>query len=156
MHATARIPIGASATRTTRVTPELTVAHFHRHMPAVYGTPMMIYLMEVAAAEAIAEFLPEGWVSVGTRVDVRHLAATPVGQTVTATARVVACGEATVTFVVEAHDGHECIGTGTHERAPVDPARFQRRLAAKASAPPAGSTALLEVDNAPPTTDLPR
>ena len=87
MTATANIPLGAAATRTVQVTRELTVAHFHPHMPEVYGTPMMIYLMEVAATDAIAAYLPEGWVSVGLKVDITHLAATPAGFTVTATAR---------------------------------------------------------------------
>ena len=53
MDATANIPAGVSASTTVEVTRELTVAHFHEHMPEVYGTPMMIYLMELAAARAI-------------------------------------------------------------------------------------------------------
>ena len=84
MRATSNIPVGASASKSVVVTRELTVAHFHPDMPEVYGTPLMIYLMEVAAADAIHKYLPEGWVSVGVRVDVKHLAATPVGLTVTA------------------------------------------------------------------------
>ena len=75
----ANIPIGASARKSVVVTRDLTVAHFHPNMPEVYGTPMMIYLMEVAAAEAIEKHLPDGWASVGAIVSVRHLAATPVG-----------------------------------------------------------------------------
>ena len=111
-----RIELGASASRSVVVTRELTVAHFHPDMPEVYGTPMMIYLMEVAAAEAVERFLPEGWVSVGVMVDVRHLAATPVGLTVTARAEVIAVEEGRVTFAVEAHDGLEKIGEGRHAR----------------------------------------
>ena len=82
------ILIGASASESVVVTRELTVAHFAAHMPEVYGTPLMIYLMELASARAIAPFLPPGSVSVGTEVNVKHLAATPVGLTVTATATV--------------------------------------------------------------------
>ncbi len=137
MTATANIPLGAAATRTVQVTRELTVAHFHPHMPEVYGTPMMIYLMEVAATDAIAAYLPEGWVSVGLKVDITHLAATPAGFTVTATARVVAVGDDnTVTFAVEAHDGMERIGTGTHVRAAVATERFARRFQAKQAGVP--------------------
>src|SRR3954468_4906517 len=89
MKATANIPVGASASRSVVVTRELTVAHFHPDMPEVYGTPLMIYLMEVAAADAIKEYLPEGWVSVCIEVNIKHLAATPVGLTVTARAEVI-------------------------------------------------------------------
>jgi predicted thioesterase len=108
------------------VTRELTVAHFHPDMPEVYGTPLMIYLMEVVAADAIQKFLPQGWVSVGVQVDVKHLAATPVGLTVTARAEVVSIDDHTVTFIVEAHDGIEKIGEGRHVRAPVHLERFVR------------------------------
>lgn len=127
------IPIGAAAERSVVVTREMTVAHFHPGMPEAYGTPFMIYLMEVAAADAIQPYLPAGWHSVGIGVSVRHLAATPVGRTVTARARVVAADDQTVTFAVEAHDGAERIGEGTHVRAPIDLARFNKRLAAKAA-----------------------
>src|SRR3954465_13348483 len=102
MKATANIPIGASATQSVVVTREPTVAHFHPDMPEVYGTPMMIYLMELAAAAAIREYLPAGWVSVGVAVNIRHLAATPVGLTVRARAEVIAVEGQTVTFKVEA------------------------------------------------------
>ncbi len=93
MKSTANIPIGASAVRSVEVTRDLTVAHFHDHMPEVYGTPMMIYLMEVASAAAIEDYLPEGWVSVGVGVNIQHMAATPVGFTVTAKAEVVEVGD---------------------------------------------------------------
>ena len=135
MNATANIPVGASATATVQVTRDLTVAHFHEHMPEVYGTPLMIYLMEVAAADAVQKYLPDGWVSVGTRVNVKHLAATPVGFTVTARADVTEVRENMILFSVEAHDGVDRIGEGTHARAPVDLRRFEQRVRAK-SAPP--------------------
>lgn len=133
MKVTSGIPIGASASRSVIVTRELTVAHFHPNMPEVYGTPLMIYLMEVVAADAIQKFLPEGWVSVGVLVDVKHLAATPVGLTVTARAEVVSVDDHTVTFIVEAHDGIEKIGEGRHVRAPVHLERFVQRVKAKSS-----------------------
>ena len=118
-------------TETTVVTREITVAHFHPQMPEVFGTPFMIFLMEVAANNAIQALLPPGWVSVGTEVNVKHLAATPVARTVTATARVASVSDRLVTFSVEAHDGVEQIGVGTHARAAIDLARFERHLQAK-------------------------
>jgi predicted thioesterase len=131
MKVTANIPPGATASRSVVVTRELTVAHFHEDMPEVYGTPLMIYLMEVAAAAAIQAYLPEGWVSVGVLVDVKHLAATPVGLTVTARAEVTGVEDNAVTFKVEAHDGVEQIGEGRHIRAPVHLERFVRRVKVK-------------------------
>ncbi|HKY06220.1 MAG TPA: hotdog domain-containing protein [Blastocatellia bacterium] len=133
MKATANIPVGASAEQSQEVTFEMTVARYHRDMPAVYGTPMMIYLMEVTAAAAIGRYLPEGWVSVGVVVNVSHLAATPVGATVTAKASVVGVDDHTITFSVEAHDGVEKIGEGVHVRAPVEMSRFLKRVEAKKS-----------------------
>jgi fluoroacetyl-CoA thioesterase len=132
MKPAANIPIGASAEKSIEVTRDLTVAHFHANMPEVYGTPMMIYLMEVASSEAIQAYLPEGWVSVGVGVDIRHLAATPVGFTVTAKAEVVAVSDNTVTLKVEAYDDVEKIGEGMHVRAPIEMARFGKRITEKA------------------------
>ena len=100
-------------------------------MPAVFGTPFMIYAMEVAATRAIAAYLPAGWVSVGYEVNVKHLAATPLGCTVTATARSRARPTASSLFTVQAHDGVELIGEGTHARAPVALVRLEKRASAK-------------------------
>ncbi|MEQ8231006.1 MAG: hotdog domain-containing protein [Gammaproteobacteria bacterium] len=127
------VPCGASATRELVVTPELTVQHAYPALPAVYATPQMIFAMEMAAADAIAALLPAGWGSVGTRVDIRHLAATPVGMRVTATARVVEVGTRHVRFACEAHDEREIIGDGWHERAPVELARFVAGVARKSA-----------------------
>lgn len=122
------IALGAEGEATTVVTRELTVRHFHANMPEVYGTPFMIYLMEVAASNAIQPALPAGWISVGVEVNVRHLAATPVGRTVTARARVTKINDKVIDFEVEAHDGKNLIGKGTHSRAPIELARFERTL----------------------------
>lgn len=125
------IVVGAQGEATETVTPERTVGHYFAPMPAVYGTPFMIFLMEIAASHAIHASLPAGWVSVGVDVNIRHLAATPLGETVTARATVTAVTEKLVTFDVEAHDGVHLIGRGTHTRAPVELARFERSLAAR-------------------------
>lgn len=120
--------IGTEGEASIVVTREETVRHFRPNMPEVYGTPFMIYLMEVAADQAIQAGLPAGWVSVGVGVNINHLAPTPVGRTVTAKARVTAVGDKLVTFEVEAHDGINLIGKGTHTRAPVELARFEQSL----------------------------
>lgn len=135
MNPTRNVPVGATGESTVVVTPELTVGHGLQGMPLVYGTPFMIWLMEVASTRAAAPFLPAGWVSVGTEVNVRHLAATPVGRTVTATAKIVEVGERAIRFAVQAHDGVALIGEGTHVRAPVELARFERRMSAMAEEP---------------------
>ncbi len=131
MKATANIPIGATATDQLEVTREMTVAHFHEYMPEVYGTPIMIYHLENTAAAAIQKFLPDGWITVGVVVNVKHLAATPVGATVTTRAEVLEVGDNTIKFAVEAHDGFEKIGEGTHIRAAVQMDRFMKKVNAK-------------------------
>lgn len=133
MSATANIPADLKGEETVVVTREITVAHYHPDMPEVYGTPFMIYLMEVAATNAIQPFLPPGHTSVGVVVNVKHLAATPVGRTVTAKATLESKTDKTVTFKVESHDGHELIGAGTHTRAVIDMERFNRQLEFKRS-----------------------
>ncbi|MEQ8661803.1 MAG: hotdog domain-containing protein [Gammaproteobacteria bacterium] len=130
----ALVPLGTCATRELVVTPALTVQHAYPALPAVYATPQMIFAMEMAAADAIAALLPPGWGSVGTRVEVRHLAATPVGMRVVARARVVEVGPRHVRFACEAHDEQDIIGDGWHERAPVELARFVTGVARKAAA----------------------
>ncbi len=127
----AAIPVGARAEHSLIVTQELTVGAVYPDMPAVFATPQMICLMEQAAADAVHPFLPAGWVSVGTRVDVQHLAATPVGMSVTATAEVIAVDARSVRFRCTARDADELIGTGEHERGFVELERFMRRSARK-------------------------
>jgi fluoroacetyl-CoA thioesterase len=123
-----RLTIGMAAEKNVVVTPEMTVGHVVPGMPAVYGTPTMILHMEMAAGLAVQPFLPSGYVSVGMMVNVRHLAATPVGRTVRAVARVVAIEGKSILFAVEAWDGDRKIGDGTHRRGVVDVAEFEKRL----------------------------
>jgi predicted thioesterase len=124
----ARITPGLTGHHQLVVTPELTVGHHAAGMPLVYGTPFMILAMEIAAGDALRGRLPEGWVSVGVDVNIRHLRATPVGRTVTTTGRVTHCDGKLVHFEIEAHDGVALIGRGTHTRAPVEVARFLRPM----------------------------
>ncbi len=97
----------------------------------VLATPVMINLIEAAALDAVEGFLPPGHQSLGTRLDVRHIAATPVGMRVTATAEVVAVDGRIVRFRVEARDEREVIGDGAHERVVVNVAKFDLRVQAK-------------------------
>jgi fluoroacetyl-CoA thioesterase len=99
----------------------------------VLATPVMINLIEAAALAAIEHLLPAGYQSLGTRLDVRHIAATPVGMKARATAAVTKVEGRTVTFRVEAHDEKELIGDGTHERVVVNVAKFDQRVQRKLS-----------------------
>jgi predicted thioesterase len=122
------LTVDMAAEKIVVVTPELTVGHVVPGMPAVYGTPMMILHMEMAAGSAIQPFLPPGYVSVGMTVDIRHLAATPVGHNVRATARVVEVAGKSVLFEVEAWDGDRKIGDGSHRRGVVNVVEFEKRF----------------------------
>jgi fluoroacetyl-CoA thioesterase len=125
------IKVGMSAERTLVVPPERTVGHFVAGMPMVYATPMMILEMELASGNAINACLQPGWVTVGTEVNVRHLAASPVGATVRSTARVIAVERRVIRFEVEAFDGDRRIGEGQHARGLVNLASFTKRFAAQ-------------------------
>jgi predicted thioesterase len=98
----------------------------------VLATPVMVSLMEEAALNAVEGYLPPGQQTVGTRLDITHVAATPVGLRVTARAEVTRIDGRRITFRVWADDETERIGEGTHERIVVDVARFDARAQAKA------------------------
>jgi fluoroacetyl-CoA thioesterase len=126
------IPVGARGTFTLRLTPADLANQFKDAiLPPVFATPMMIRAMENAALNAIRDYLEAGESAVGTAVDVRHLAATPVGHMVTAQAEVTAVDGRRISFRVNARDETEEIGSGTHERMVVDVDRLGRGLAAK-------------------------
>jgi fluoroacetyl-CoA thioesterase len=131
------IPLGAKGTFTLRVTPAHLANQFKDAMlPQVFATPMMILAMENAALNAIRGYLEAGESAVGTAVDIRHLAATPVGHDVTAEAEVTGVDGRRVAFKVSARDETEEIGSGTHERMVVDMRRLDQRLAAKRKGKP--------------------
>ena len=97
----------------------------------VLATPVMINLFEAAALDAIERRLPAGYQSLGTHLDVRHIAATPVGMKVKATAVVTGVSDRTVSFKVEARDQIDLIGDGTHDRGVVNVAKFDLRVQKK-------------------------
>jgi len=123
-----KVTVGTAAEKKVIVTPEMTVGHAVPGMPAVYGTPTMILHMEMAAGLAIQPSLPAGYVSVGMTVNVRHIAATPIGRTVCAVARIAKVEARSVVFEVEAWDGDRKIGDGTHRRGIVNVAEFEKRF----------------------------
>jgi fluoroacetyl-CoA thioesterase len=124
------VRIGMTGHKEVLVTRELTVGAHVDGMPFVYGTPFMIIAMEIASGEAVKGLLPPGWVTVGSAVNVRHLAPTPVGRTVVATSRVIEVAERSMLFAVEAHEGTRMIGEGTHRRGAVNLESFARRFGA--------------------------
>jgi fluoroacetyl-CoA thioesterase len=124
------VRVGMTGRTEVVVTRELTVGALVEGMPFVYATPMMILAMEIASGEAIKGRLPPGWATVGGEVNVHHLAPTPIGRTVVATARVIEIAGRSVLFAVESHDGVRKVGEGKHRRFAVNLESFANRLGA--------------------------
>jgi fluoroacetyl-CoA thioesterase len=123
------IPLGAKGSFTLLVQPQHLANRFKDAMlPPVLATPVMIMVMENAALNAIRSFLDPGESAVGTMVDVRHLAATPVGRQVTGEAVVTKVDGRRIEFSVHASEGGKEIGLGTHQRAVIDMVKFAERL----------------------------
>ena len=125
------IPPGASSERRMLVTTELAIDLLGREDARVLATPHLVWQLELTAREAILPFLDEGEDSVGPEVNLRHLAATPLGMSVAFRARVEEVSGRRVKFIVEAEDERELVASGTHERFVVQVAKFITRLAAK-------------------------
>ena len=127
------IPVGVSGIYTQKVVPSDLANQFKdTALPPVFATPMMIRAMENAALNAIRDYLEPGESAVGTAVDIKHLAATPTGHQVTATATVTRVEGRHIWFEVTARDEIENIGSGTHERMVIDLKRLGQKLAQKA------------------------
>lgn len=131
---TAALRTGMSGSASLVVAEAHTAPHVGSGKVHVLATPVMVNLMEAAALDAAERYLPAGHQSLGTRLDVRHIAATPVGLRVTARAELVGIDGRYLTFRVEAHDERELIGDGTHTRVVVNVERFDQRAQAKAEA----------------------
>ncbi|MDW8353192.1 MAG: thioesterase family protein [Bryobacterales bacterium] len=127
----AEIPVGTKGQRCLLVTPEVTVDFLGPEEARVLGTPHLIGYLEVTARDTVQPFLEPGYDTVGTHVDVRHLAATPIGMAVTFRAEVTAVNERRITFRVEAFDEKEKIAEGTHERFIIHVGRFAAKVQAK-------------------------
>ena len=126
------IPSGAKGSFSLIITPEHLANRFKDAMlPPVLATPVMIMVMENVALNAMKPYLDASESALGTRVDVRHLAATPAGRRVTGEAEVTEVDGRRIAFTIRAKDGTELIGVGTHERMVIDLAKFSERLKAK-------------------------
>jgi len=127
-----QIQPGLSAEKKTTVTAALSAVQMGSGRLEVYATPAMVALMEAAAVAAIEPSLAKGQASVGVALEVKHLAATPVGQQVRAQAVVTGVNGRQVLFALQAWDETEQIGEGTHTRYVIDIKRFEQRVRAKA------------------------
>jgi fluoroacetyl-CoA thioesterase len=124
---------GLVGERETTVEVENTARHLGSGDVSVLATPEMIRLMERAAVRAVDHLLPDGYRTVGIHVDVRHLAATPLGMTVRAKAELMQVEGRKLTFGVEAIDDVEKVGEGIHQRMIVDLAKFREHVESKSA-----------------------
>ena len=125
------LEVGLAATVTATVEPAMLASAVGSGTLAVLATPWLVALVERAACAALEGHLPDGHTSVGTHIDLIHLAATPLGAEVRARAEVVEIDGRRLVFRVEAFDTQDKIGEGTHERSIVDAQRLLDRANAK-------------------------
>lgn len=125
------IKVGIKGSAEAEVTSQNTAVAYGSGGVEVFATPAMIGLMENAALTSIQGILPEGFSSVGTKVDVVHLAATPVGLKVNASSEIVEVDGKRIVFRVEAYDSQGLIGKGIHERFIIDVEKFMSRAQGK-------------------------
>lgn len=125
------IPVGTTGEQPLLVTPEWAIDFLGDEEARVLSTPHLILWMEVTARNTVKPFLAAGYETVGTKIAIDHLAATPVGMSVRFTARVIAIEGSRVSFDLLARDEKEVIAKGTHERFIIHIPRFAAKLAAK-------------------------
>jgi fluoroacetyl-CoA thioesterase len=128
-----KLEVGLTHVAKVIVTDEMTPAHLRSEPLRVLSTPNMIGLIERTAIEAVQPYLAPGQATVGTRVDVAHLAGTLVGMTITITVELTAIDRRKLTFKVEVRDELDEAGKGTHERFIVDASQRLPRLEEKLS-----------------------
>jgi fluoroacetyl-CoA thioesterase len=131
MSDTPKLTVGLKHSRSVVVTDDLTPDHLRNDPIRVLSTPDMIRLVEQTAIEAVKPHLADGQTTVGTRVDLAHLAATPVGMTVTITVELTEVDRRKLGFKVEVRDELDEAGKGTHERFIIDSAQRLPRLQQK-------------------------
>jgi predicted thioesterase len=110
------------------VNEENSAERFAKPMPPAFATPMLVSLMDLAAINAVKKNLPGGYISVATKISITHLAATPLGMTVTADATLIDIFQNRLTFQVDAFDEVEKIGEGTVERYIIDVGKFTQKM----------------------------
>ena len=126
------LKVGMTGEATVIVNSSNTAIKFGSGSVNVYATPAMVGLMENASIDAVDRYLPEGYATVGTKIEIRHMAATPIGMEVTANAEVIEIDGLKIKFKVEAFDKKEKIGEGTHSRYIVKLSDFLRKAESKA------------------------
>lgn len=127
------IKLGLSSLIETTAMPRDSAANFGSGNVDVYSTPSMVALMEYASKNAVDLHLPMGYTTVGISLNIKHLAATPIGARIRATAEVIAVEGKKITFKVEAFDEVEKIGEGIHERYVIELKKFMTRINNKIS-----------------------
>ena len=125
---------GLKHTQSVQVTLEMTPAHLSADPLRVLATPEMVRLVEQTAIGAVQPLLKPGQTTVGTRIDIAHLAGTPEGMTVTVAVELTAIDRRRLSFRFEVHDETEKVGEGTHERFVIDREQRMPRLQAKLDA----------------------
>jgi len=127
----ANIPVGTRGEQKVLVTTDVAINFLGLEGARVLSTPNMIRFMEWTCRDTVQPLLDSGYDTVGTHVNVAHLAAAPIGMSVTFRAEVLSVNDRRIQFRVEAWDEKEKIGEGTHERAMIHVERFATRLAEK-------------------------
>ncbi|MBR5250944.1 MAG: thioesterase family protein [Clostridia bacterium] len=127
------LEVGLTLEQTQIVTDQLTAANLGSGALPVYGTPYMIAFMEATSRKCVQPHLDEGCGTVGTMVNVKHLAASPVGMTITCRATLIEVDRRRLMFRVEAYDNDGLIGEGTHERFVINNDKFMQKTTAKLS-----------------------
>ncbi|VBB07047.1 Hypothetical protein LUCI_2291 [Lucifera butyrica] len=125
------LKIGMSAEKSELVSENNTALKFGSGGVAVYATPAMVSLMEGASLAAVDSHLPSGMTTVGTALEIKHMAATPIGMRVRATAELAGIDGKRLTFQVRAYDEKEQIGEGTHQRYIIDLVKFLQKADSK-------------------------
>ena len=126
---------GRTGTAEFIVGEEHTAARMGSGRAPVLATPMLVALMERAAVACVEAALPAGQESLGVRIDVEHIAPTPVGMSVAATAELTEVSGRTLTFRIEARDDSGVVGRARHTRVAVDSERFRAKALAKSATP---------------------
>lgn len=129
-----RLKPGLTGSSELIVEPEHSAPRIGSGLIPVLATPVMINVIEAAALACVEHLLPPGHQSLGTHLDVSHIAATPIGMRIRATAELIGIDGRTLNFRVIAEDEVEMIGSGTHARVAVDVSRFDQRVQRKARA----------------------
>ena len=122
---------GLKGVAQTIVNEENSAERFAKPMVPAFATPMLVSLMDLAAINSVKDHLPEGYISVATKISVTHLAATPLGMTVTTEATLIDIFQNRLTFEVIAFDEMEKIGEGTVERYIIDLEKFTKKMLAR-------------------------